>query len=411
MTKGNTYKLFGLIVIILLLLMPANAMAAKTWKQVADEVNGHLDEAVKAYKEGKPEDAKKHIDAGYFGPYESEGLEATSRDYISAKRVFEVEQEFKQLKMAVNASKSPLEIEAIADNISTMVSEDAASLDGEGADQSTSSTPFFQSLLIILREGFEAILVISALIAYLVRSGNKDKVKLIYAGSAIAVGASLVTAIVLQVVLAGAAGSTLGLIQGSAMLLAVVVLFWVSYWLISKAEAQKWMKYIEGKMQTSINKGSAFALAVAAFLAVYREGAEIVLFYMALFSGNTSAVPQIAGGFGLGVLLLAGIFVIFKYGSVKLPLKPFFLGTSILLYILAFSFAGKGLNYIQLVGFIGSTRVPGVPVIDLLGIYPTLETLSLQGVLLLAVIGGFGWQLFSNKKKVITVSASGTDSK
>lgn len=389
---------FIVTLIVVLGLLTAPALGAKTWKQVAKETNGHLSEAVEAYRDGKQDDAKKHIDAGYFGPYESEGMEATSRDYISAQRVFEVEDGFKQLKMAINASKSPAEVEGLADKIIAMIDEDAATLDGGGATGSSTSTPFLQSLLIIVREGFESILVISALVAYLVRSGNKDKVKVIYTGGAIAVGASVITAVFLQAILAGAAGGTLGILQGGAMLLAVVVLFWVSFWLTGKAEAQKWKEYIEGKVQDSIGRGNVFALVAAAFLAVYREGAETILFYSALISGSPTAIPQIAGGFAVGSLALVGIFIIFKYGSVKIPLKPFFLATSVLLYILAFSFAGKGLNYIQLVGLIGSTRVPGVPVIDLLGIYPTLETLSLQVVLVLAAAGGFAWQMMPSRK-------------
>lgn len=393
--KNRLVVFAGLIAVFVILMQPS-ASAAETWKQVADEVKSHLKEAVEAYRDGRLDEAKKHIDEGYFGPFESDVMEAAIRDNISADRAFEIEQEFKRMKAAIGSSKSPQEVEEIVENIYVMLDRDAAALDGESTGSST-STPFFQSLLIIVREGFEAILILSALVAYLVRSGRRDKVKVVYAGGALALGASVTTAVALQAVFTGASSAGREILEGATMLLAVAVLFWISYWLTGKAQAERWQEYIEGKVKSSLGKGSMIALATAAFVAVYREGAETILFYSALISGNKAAIAQIAAGFAIGSLVLMGIFVLFRLGSVRIPIKPFFLATSVLLYYLAFTFAGKGIHELQEAGVLGSIRIPGIPVIEPLGVYPTVQTLFPQAILLALAVGGFIWQTLSSK--------------
>ncbi len=398
------HKLIGakrsfLVAALLIALAAAShsfAIAAETWKQVANEVKGHLEEAVDAYRAGKHADAKKHIDSAYFGPFEADGMEAAIRDHISSARAFEIEQEFKQMKMAISSSKPSKEVEEIGEKIAAMLDRDADALDGESSG--SSSTPFLQSLLIIVREGFEAILIISALVAYLVRSGRQDKVKVVYTGGALALLASAATAVVIQAVFSEASSAGREILEGATMLLAVIVLFWVSFWLTGKAQARKWQEYIEGKVKSSLGKGSVVALAAAAFLAVYREGAETILFYSALLSGNKPASAQIAAGFAVGSLVLVGIFLLFRFGSIRMPIKPFFIATSILLYYLAFTFAGKGIRELQEAGVVGSLRIPGIPVVETLGIYPTAQSLSLQAILLTLALVGFVWQAMSSRK-------------
>jgi high-affinity iron transporter len=141
-------------------------------------------------------------------------------------------------------------------------------------------------------------------------------------------------------------------------------------------------------------------LAAAAFLAVFREGAETILFYQALVSGNPTSTGEIVLGFAAGTLVLVGIFLTLRYGSVRIPIKPFFIATSALLYYLAFVFAGQGVRELQEAGVVASTIIKGVPVIEILGIYPTLETLSLQSALVLAAIGGLIWQFLRSRKQI-----------
>lgn len=185
------------------------------------------------------------------------------------------------------------------------------------------------------------------------------------------------------------------------MLMAVAVLFLVSFWMLSNAQAKRWQMYIQNKMQSSLNRGSGLALGGAAFLAVYREGAETALFYQALAAGNPpSALPRIALGFGLGLVVLAVVYAVMRFGAVKIPLKQFFVVTGILLYYLAFVFAGEGIKELQAGGALGSTPISGMPAIGWLGIYPTWETVSLQMFLITAYFSAFGIQALMNKRAV-----------
>src|SRR5688500_2694118 len=239
---------------------------------------------------------------------------------------------------------------------------------------------FLQSFLIIIREGFEAILVIGAVVAFLIKTGNRNRLRSIWTGVALGLVASAVMAVVLQTVFRTLPTSR-EIIEGLTMLIAVVVLFSVSYWLISKVEAAKWQKFIREKVSSALDHGGGRALAVVAFLAVFREGAETALFYQALFHEAGSLTPLLLGmvvGFGF----LAVIFTLFYRFGVRIPMRTFFTVTSILLYYMAFVFLGKGLRELQEGDAIGITVLPGMPSFPAFGIFPSMETVVAQGVLL-----------------------------
>jgi high-affinity iron transporter len=244
---------------------------------------------------------------------------------------------------------------------------------------------FWQSLLIILREGFEAILVIGAIVAFLLKTGHRERLRSIWWGVAWGVLASAATAIVLKTVLSAMPASR-ELIEGSTLLIAVVVLFSVSYWLISKVEAAKWQQFIREKVSNALEHGGGTALAFVAFLAVYREGAETALFYQALFNEGTRVALPIALGILVGGGTLAVIFTLFYRFGVRIPLRQFFGVTSVLLYYMAFVFMGKGIRELQEGNLLSITLIPGAPHFDALGLYPTVETLLAQLVLLVLFV-------------------------
>jgi high-affinity iron transporter len=244
---------------------------------------------------------------------------------------------------------------------------------------------FFQSFLIILREGFEAILVIGAIVAFLIKTGNRDRLHSIWMGIIAGLAASALMAVIMVTVLSHLPTSR-EVVEGVTMLIAVAVLFSVSYWLISKVEAAKWQKFIRGKVSTALDHGGGKALVLVAFLAVFREGAETALFYLALFSeGGNVAIPLTLGivvGFGA----LAVIFTLFYKFGVRIPMRPFFTVTSVLLYYMAFVFIGKGIRELQEGNVIGITVLPGMPSVPSMGIFPSMETLVAQGILLLLFV-------------------------
>jgi high-affinity iron transporter len=258
---------------------------------------------------------------------------------------------------------------------------------------------FVDALLIIVREGFEAILILTALAAYLVKVGQPEKRALLWAGGGAAVVAS--------VALGALAGRLLPLdgvareaLEGVTMLLAVVVLFAASYWLISKAEARHWQAFVRSRLEGALGTGRSRSLVVLAFLVVFREGVETVLFYEALVgraAADALALSAVAAGLALGVLALIAIaFALFRYG-VRIPIRPFFAVTGALLYLLAIKFAGAGVRELQEAGLLGATPV-AIPesafLRDWLAVYPLLEPLLAQAVLVLALLAGGAYAAF-----------------
>ncbi|HXT14500.1 MAG TPA: FTR1 family protein [Gemmatimonadaceae bacterium] len=240
---------------------------------------------------------------------------------------------------------------------------------------------FLQSFLIILREGFEAILVIGAVVAFLLKTGHRERLRSIWIGIVLALLASGATAVILRTVLSEIP-ATQEIVEGATLLVAVAVLFSVSYWLISRVEAAKWQQFIREKVNTALEHGGGRALAFVAFLAVYREGAETALFYQALFNEGAHVALPISLGIVLGFVALAVIFTLFYRYGVRIPLRPFFTVTSVLLYYMAFVFMGKGVRELQEGNVVPISVIRGLPTIEALGLYPTWQTILAQLVLL-----------------------------
>jgi high-affinity iron transporter len=392
----------GILAVLLALVFafpPVAAHAAdnadyESWNQIVDEMEDILDDSYAIYGEGDAKAAKARVDDAYYGYYEALGFEKTVMAHISGDRAAEVEYNFSFAKRAMEEGRSD-DARASLDTLVRLLREDANTLDGSAGNPFVA---FLGSLAIIVREGFEAILVVGAIIAYLVKSGNKAQTRPVYIGSALALVASVALAFLLTA-LSAASSANQEIIEGATMLFAVVVLFYVSNWMISKADSSSWKSYIEGKVQASVSRGSVFALAFAAFLAVFREGAETILFYGALFSGSgEESAGMIWVGLGVGLVMLVVLFVLIRFLSIRLPLKPFFMATSLLMFLLCIVFVGSGVKELQEGNVIGVTSLPGLPSVDLLGIYPTLETLVPQVVLLVISVATIVYQIRKWKK-------------
>lgn len=250
---------------------------------------------------------------------------------------------------------------------------------------------FVQSFIILLREGLEAILIIGALLTFLARTGAGSRRRDIHVGVGAAILVSLVTALLIETIFHLTPASR-EVLEGATMAAATVMLFYVSYWLLTKVEVNKWNAFVKGKVTDALTSGSALALASVAFLAVYREGFETVLFYKALFlSGGAGGWLPILVGIGVGTVVLAVVYVAINRYGVRLPLKPFFTVTSSFLYYMAFVFAGKAVAELQAGGLIGTTPVAWAPRIPMLGVYPTVESLLAQAVLVALAVIALAW--------------------
>jgi high-affinity iron transporter len=246
---------------------------------------------------------------------------------------------------------------------------------------------FAESFLLMLREGFEAILIIGALLAFLTKAGAPERRRDVWRGAASALVASVISwgAVEWLFDITPAQREAL---EGVTMLLATLVLFWVSYWLLTKIEVQRWNNYVKDRMRQALASGSGFALASVAFLAVYREGLETILFYKALFvSAAAGATTALLGGIAVGAVGLVVLYLAINAFGMRLPTRPFFALTSAMLYYMAFVFAGKGVAELQAAGLLGITPIDWAPRLPQLGVYPTVQTIFLQGLLLaLAVV-------------------------
>jgi high-affinity iron transporter len=275
------------------------------------------------------------------------------------------------------------------------------------ADRGSTPTLFMQSFVLLLREGFEAILIVAALMAFLGKAGATDKRRHVAQGAWAAVGASLVTAVLLELLFEITPGQREAL-EGITMLLATAVLFYVSYWLLSKIEVAKWNAFVKGRLEGALSSGSGFALASVAFLAVYREGFETILFYKALITsaGPTTAgavgaagaaaaassgAPAVVAGIIAGAVALLIVYIAIERFGMRVPLKPFFAVTSAMLYYMAFVFAGKGIADLQESGLVRTTVIEWAPRVPIVGIYPTVQSLSLQLLLVVLLLIAVVW--------------------
>ena len=358
--------------------------AAPKWQELANQIEKTVNEAVEIYKTGDGRAAKEKINDAYYGIYEKEGMEGALRVTVSSKAVGVTEYQFYKVKKAMLDGAPLEEVQAESKTLIEMVNENVTEMEGaHGSEGGWAS--FFPAFLILIREGLEAILVLVAIIAYLKKSGNEKYLDTVYNAMIAAIIASFATAYLFATIFEStAAGAGREILEGATALFAVFVLLATSAWLGGKADAKVWKEYIQGMVDKSMTTGKATALALAAFLAGYREGAEVILFYQALFNNTATDVDMIWYGFGAGCAVIAILFFAMQYGVLRIPLRPLFLFTSVLMYLLAVTFAGGGIRELQEGSIFSQTPIESIPIptIDVLGIYPTVETFGVQVLLL-----------------------------
>ena len=313
----------------------------------------------------------------------------------------DLEARFAELRTRAAGGATTQEIEAIRSRLLV----DLESAERALGDTMSPANLFVSSFGLMLREGLEAILILGALVTMLVKMGAGHRRRDIHIGAGAAIIASLLTALVLTTLIRLTPGNQEAL-EGITMMVAVVMLFYVSYWLLSKMEVGRWNRFVKGKVEDALSSGSALALASVAFLAVYREGFETVLFYKALFlagGSDAGAMPVVAGILAGSVILVGVYYAINRFG-VKIPLRPFFAVTSAFLYYMAFVFAGKGVVELQEGKLISSTPVNWAPRIPEMGIYPTVETLVAQGILVALFLFAILWTFVIEPRRMKVTS-------
>jgi len=178
------------------------------------------------------------------------------------------------------------------------------------------------------------------------------------------------------------------LLEGFAALFAVAMLIWVSNWMINKSSNKAWDEYIKKQTDASLSSGSLLGLAFISFLAVLREGAETILFYVPIVAAAGDKVHYVWIGLAVGLVALVIIYLLIQFAAVRIPLRPFFTITSLLMAFMAFTFTGSGIGELQEADVVSLTPISGFPTIDLLGIYPRVENLAAQAIVLAIIVGG-----------------------
>lgn len=374
----------------------------RTWSEVASEMTVILDQAYEAAAAGKGDEGATLVNNAYYQYYEKLGFEKNVMNAISGDRVSQVEYQFKMTRKTMRDGGSDKEIKQLVDDLKSWLVKDAAILDGGASGNVNGFTKLVtssagQAFLILIREGLEALLVVAAVIAYLVKSGNKRFAKWIYLGVVAGLAGSGLVA-VLFTFLFGGSGPIQEISEGVCALIATLMLLWTSNWMLNKSSVEAWNNYIRNKTEAAVagaqskvesgqglGLGMIASLAMLSFLAVFREGAETVIFYESIYSMSQDAHGMWVGGLAAAAVLIV-IFLILRFTSVKIPIGPFFLVTSIVMAVLVVIFAGGGIHALIEGDLIEGTYLSSVPTNDWIGLYPYVETITAQVIAAIAVV-------------------------
>jgi high-affinity iron transporter len=261
---------------------------------------------------------------------------------------------------------------------------------------SKSEYTFWDAAMILIREGLEALLVVIALLSFVKKSGRKGN-GWIWSGVLSGLGVSIILAFIVKFVISsGAFGNNNTLIAGWTGVFAAAMLLYMSYWLHSQSSIADWNRYIREKSQNALSTGKLVSLGALAFLAVFREGTETVLFYIGM--ANQIKFQSLLIGFLIGAGLLVILAYLMIFVGLKLPMRPFFMVSSVIVFYLCIKFTGMGIHSLQMAGVIPTTSADKVPSIDFFALYPSWESVIPQLLLILAAITILFIKNVNNKK-------------
>ncbi len=342
-----------------------------------NKLNGSL----LAYQKSDFVQAKRLAVSAYLDGFElvENGLDA--HDKRLRKKI---ETKMLALRQALNKAgndelviKSVAEISELLNQANTLVMESSMS----------DAALFSASFIILLREGLEALLVVIALFTILVRSKKQAAIKYVHFGWVAALLAGILTWIVAQYLVA-ISGASREIMEGVAAMVAALILFYVGFWMHNKSQSGQWQRYIQQNIDQSLSNGTLWGISGLAFIAVYREVFETVLFYQSLMT--QTGVTQgfvLASGFTFAALVLMLIGWLVVQYSIKLPIARFFSSTSYLLLILSFILMGKSVAALQEAAIIGISAMPIKFEIDWLGVNSTWQGVMAQLSILLLSVG------------------------
>lgn len=367
---------------------------SKDFTPIVQNIKDKMAKVLQLYESGKVDDAIDESGNIYFDEYEESGME----NIVGAKDTqlkLDTEASFNKISALMRAGASKEQIVAAQNKLFDQLTQSL-----ELTKKSSNWDLFLYAFIIILREGFEALIIVAAVIALLIKSGNSKHLNIVYSALGVAVVLSIATAYGLNYIFGSEnAGQTREVMEGAVMLIAVVLLFYVGFWLLSNASSKKWSAYIQGQISNSLSSGDSKMLWWTVFLAVYREGAETVLFYLALLfdAKSPAATSMVAAGFVAGLAALIIVYIVIKKFSLKIAIKPFFIATSVIIFYMSVVFVGKGVMELVEGKVFVPTVIDGLPTITWIGFYPYVQSLVPQAVMIVLLIVGI--LILKNKQK------------
>ncbi|MXS84435.1 iron permease [Nitrosomonas sp. HPC101] len=338
---------------------------------------GRMAASVNAYRAGNNKEAIQLARSAYLDGVEPVELQLSAIDSALLARI----------ELGMGTFRSGLSNDIGIDSIvkqATEVDELLVNAQKLTSSAGNATTTFFGAFTILVREGLEALLIIVALLAFLNKAGKRETLRYVHAGwiSALVAGGGTWAVAHYMVDISGASRE---LTEGVSALFAALILLAVGLWMHQKSTGDRWQTYLKEKMSDALNKKSAWFLFILAFISVYREVFETILFYAALWQEDQKV--WLLGGIGAAVLVLALTAWGLLRTSRRLPISTFFAASSVLIAVLAVALTGKGVSALQKAGWIDVSLAP-IPHIDLLGIFPTWQTfLSQLAVVVVLIIG------------------------
>lgn len=338
--------------------------------------------SVAAARRGDRHTAQELALSAYLDGFEPIEPTLTARDATLMNRV---EQAMGEYRAAVDHDETADQLNARVTVLFQLFDDAESAL---SPDAATKASTFIGALTILLREGLEALLIVVAMIAFLRKADRADTLPYVHGGW---IGALLAGALTWAVATyaIGISGASRELTEGFGSVFAAAVLLSVGIWMHGKAQANQWQRYIREKMSHALGGRTGWLLFGLAFVVVYREVFETILFYAALSAQGNNA--SLLAGAGSATLLLGVIaWAMLRY-SQKLPVAQFFRYSSWLMAVLTVVLAGKGISALQEAGIVGIAPLQSVPRLSMLGLFPTWQTTVAQAVMTFAIVVGFAY--------------------
>ena len=347
-----------------------------------------LDESVAAYAAGDKKQATDLALSAYLDGFEPIEPLLASRDRALLSQV---EGAMGDLRATISSGGSVDDVRAKAGAVDALFTQVEGTI---APDASSAASSFFGAFAILLREGLEALLIVVAMLSFLRKAERADVIPYVHAGWVCALLGGVATWGVATWLIT-VSGATREMTEGFGAVFAALVLLWVGVWMHGKSNAAVWQKYVRDNLSKALNKRSAWFLFGLAFLVVYREVFETILFYAAI-SGQGNGGAVLAGALTASLLLVVIAVAMLRF-SKSLPISKFFAYSSSLIAILAVVLIGKGVAALQEAGYAPLHPLVGLPRVELLGLYPTMETAAAQMLMIGMLLVGFGYNWRASK--------------